>query len=408
MPNPAQGLYKQTTFGKQVALGTPKVGAGGQILRRKSSIFQASRDVTNIDEIVSHRQDTGIVYGQKKSGGKIDGLWSAGTYSVLMAAVLMKDFTALAPLVLGVDVTTQVAAPQFTDPTTSPLAGGFKVGDVVRFTGFTTTAAGNNSRNFWITALTATQITGIFLDGTAVLVKAPETGSVTMTLVGKKSIVPLTGHTNDFFTFEEWYSDKSRSEVYPDCKINKIDLGIPAAGPATIGIDVAGIGTRLLAGAQSFTSPTVETVFGVDQAIQGAIYINGTIVNHVTSLTISIDRGLTPLGASIGSPVSPDYNHGVVKVLGSFTAMFDDTVIQLLYDATSKVGLNVVCAVDSTATSDFHAVSIGRIAITNDAPDDGLKGIMRTYPFTAEINVNGGAALANDQTIISVQDSQAV
>lgn len=407
MPNPAQGLYKQTTFGKQVALGTTLVGAGGQILRRKTSVFQAQRDTSNVDEIVSHRQDTGIVYGQKKSMGKIDALLSAGTYSKFIAAVLMKDFVAGVSTGAQVNITAAIGPITFTRGAGSYLTDGFKIGDVVRWTGWSTTGTANNTRNFWITSLTATVMTGIFLDGTAGGAKASG-DSVTATVVGKKTLTPLTGHTNDFFTFEEWYSDKSKSEVFPDCKINKLDFGIPASGPCTLGIDVVGVGTRVLAGAQSFTSPTVETQFGVDQAIQGQVYVNGTVVNHITSLTLSLDRGLTPLGPSIGSAVSPDFNHGVIKVSGSFTAMFDDAVVQALYDATSKVGLQCVAAVDNTATSDFHAFSIGRLAFTNDAPDDGLKGIMRTYPFVAEINVNGGATLANDNTIISIQDSQAV
>lgn len=407
MPNPAQGLYKQTTFGKQVALGTPLVGAGGQILRRKTSVFQAMRDTSNIDEIVSHRQDTGVVYGQKKVAGKISALLSAGTYSKFIAAVCMKDFVAGATTGALTNVTAAIGPITFTRAAGSYLTDGFKVGDVVRWAGWATTGTANNTRNFWITSLTATVMGGIFLDGSAGGAKAPG-DSVTATVFGKKTFVPLTGHTNDFFTFEEWYSDKSRSELFPDCKVNKLDFGIPAQGPCTIDIDVVGVGTRTLAGAQSFTTPTAETLFGVDQAIQGAIYVNGTVVNHVTSVQLSLDRALTPLGASIGSAVSPDFNHGVVKVSGQFSAMFDDTVVQAIYDSTSKVGINVVAAVDNTATSDFHAFSLGRIAFTNDAPDDGLKGIVRTYPFTAEININGGAGTNADQTIISVQDSQAV
>jgi hypothetical protein len=39
----AQGIKKQTTYGTQTALGTPKVGAGGQILRRKTAVFTATR-----------------------------------------------------------------------------------------------------------------------------------------------------------------------------------------------------------------------------------------------------------------------------------------------------------------------------------------------------------------------------
>lgn len=409
MPSPAQGLFKQTTFGKQVALGTPKVGAGGQVLRRKTSVFQATRDTTTLDEITGHRQDTGVVFGQKKSGGKIDGNLSAGTYSVLIAGAMMKDFAATAPMTAGVDVTTVAGPPAtLTDASAGFLTAGFKVGDVVRFTGFTTTATGNNARNFWITALTASVMTGFFLDGTVMSVKAPETGSVSVTLVGKKSVVPMTGHTNDFFTFEEWYPDKTRSEVYPDCKVNKIDFTIPSAGAAGISLDIVGLGQRTMATAQSFTTPAVETLFGVDQALSGAIYVNGTVVNNVASLSLSIDRGLTPLGASIGSAISPDFNQGTIKVSGSFVAAFNDAVIQLLYDAINAVSLSVVAAVDQSATSDFHAFTLGKIKLTGDTPDDGMKGIMRTYPFTAEINGAGGAALAYDQTILTIQDSQAV
>jgi hypothetical protein len=51
---------------------------------------------------------------------------------------------------------------------------------------------------------------------------------------------------------------------------------------------------------------------------------------------------------------------------------------------------------------------MSNITLDGDGKDDGDKAIVRTYPFTARINMAGGIALANDQTIISVQDSLAV
>jgi hypothetical protein len=50
---------------------------------------------------------------------------------------------------------------------------------------------------------------------------------------------------------------------------------------------------------------------------------------------------------------------------------------------------------------------MSRVKIFGDDADDGKKQIVRSYPFTAEINGAGGAALANDQTICSIQDSAA-
>ena len=87
--------------------------------------------------------------------------------------------------------------------------------------------------------------------------------------------------------------------------------------------------------------------------------------------------------------------------------MFDSTVLQMIKNNRTKVSLAVVAAVDRSATADFVGFTLGKVAITSDIPDDGLKAIMRTYAFTAEINGEGGAALAWDKTIITVQDSAA-
>ena len=403
----AQGINKSVSIGIQVGLGTPNVTTG-QILRRKTSVFSATRDMYESDEIVSHHQSTGSVYGLKKATGKIDGLLSPLTYQLPIEGLLEALFVATTPLVLGTDVTTSATAPQFVDASAGFLAGGIKVGDVGRFTGFTTTATGNNSRNFLVTALTASNMTGVFLDGTVVSVKAPETGSVTFTVVGKKCKPPLTGHTNSYYTFEEWYSDITKSELFPDCKIGQLAIGLPASGNSTISVDVVGLGERTLAsGAQQVTTRAAETTTSVMGAINGFIYINGAAGTNITGASLQISNSAAGIGAVIGSNSSPDVAVGRIKVSGSITGFFDSTTITAFYDAETKVGLALVLAADNTATSAFMGFTMGKIAIGGDAPDDGEKGISRTYPFTAELNGDGGAALAWDQTIITVQDSAA-
>lgn len=405
---PAQGLFKQTTFGKQVARGTPKTGAGGQILRRKSSVFTASRDTSSNDEIASHRQDSGVTYGLKKTGGKIEGNLSPGTYPLLLAAAVMADFAAVTPYAAGTDVAAAVTtgnAGTFTDASAGYLTAGLKVGMVGRWTGW---SSANNSRNFWITALTASVMTGIMLDGSPVITDAGGVSDdVTFTVVGKIAKTPLTGHTNDFFTFEEWYSENSKSEVFPDCKVNQIQIGLPSSGPATASFDIVGMGARTLGTAQSFTTPASETTTDVVQALHGAIYANGAFVEHCTAANLTIDRGISPTGAAIGSNVSADMNQGRIKVSGSLTAMFGATTLQTLFDAETAISMTVVSAVDGSATSDFVGFTMGKVKITSDAPDDGEKAISRTYAFTAEINGAGGTALAFDKTILMIQDSQA-
>lgn len=404
----AQGLFKKTVFGKQVALGTPKTGSGGYTLRRKSSVFTTSRDMSANDEITSHRMDTGVTYGMKKAGGKIDGQLSPGTYSLLYAGALMADFAAVTPYAAGTDVAAAVTsgnAGTFTDTSAGYLTAGLKVGMVGRWTGW---SSANNSRNFWITALTADVMTGVMLDGSPVIADAGGVSDdVTFTPVGKLTKTPTTGHTNDYFTFEEWYSDLSKSELFPDCKINQIQFNLPSSGGATVSFDIVGVGTRTLGTSQVLTTPAAETTTDVLQAIHGLVYANGAAVTNVTSMQVTIDRGLSPTGASIGSNVSSDLNQGRVKVSGSFTAMFDATTLQTLFDAETAIGLHVVVAADGTATSDFIALNMSKVSITSDTPDDGEKVVLRTYAFTAEYNGAGGAALANDATILSIQDSDA-
>lgn len=407
----AEGIRKQTTIGKQVALGTPLVGAGGQILRRESSVFALTKDTYESSEIVSHQQSTGSRHGVQATNGKIAGLISAGTYKLLWAASCRKDFVAgvnSTALVNVTAATTGGATGTYTRAAGSYLTDGFKIGDVIRWVGWTTTGVPNNSRNFFITALTATVMTGRHIDGppaTAVGAKAAG-DSVTATVVGKKTLAPLTAHTDDFFTVEEWYPDIVQSELFTDSKVAQFAVDIPGSGNSKVTFDFVGLG-RTLAGAQSYAAPAAETQTGIMSSINGCLLVNGVVQSLVTGVQFQAVQGLTPDGPVVGSNFSPDISRGRIRVTGQFTAFFTDSSLQALFANETVLGLSVVLSADSTATSDIVGFTFSRIKLGGDTPDDGEKGIMRTFTFVAEINTAGGAAIANDNTIMSIQDSQA-
>jgi hypothetical protein len=142
-------------------------------------------------------------------------------------------------------------------------------------------------------------------------------------------------------------------------------------------------------------------------AVRGVLLVNGTKNQVVTGISLTVKTALAPEGPVVGSNYAPDMARGRIEVTGQFTALFDSTTLRDLYDTETITSLVAVMAADTTNIADFMSFNLSAIKLTDAALDDGEKAIIRTYPFTAQINAAGGAALANDQTIITIQDSLA-
>lgn len=407
----AQGINKITVVKKQVGLAVPATGAGGQILRRESSVFTKAVATYDNTEIVSHRQDLDGRQGLQSVTGKITGLLSPSTYKLLMATALRKDFAAGATTGALTNVTaasTGGATGTFSRAAGSYLTDGFKRFDVIKWAGWAGgTATNNNAHNMVITALTATLMTVQTLDGQPVVADAAG-DSVTATVAGKKTLAPLTGHTNDYFTFEEYYQDlTTQGEYFTDVKLNGMTLDIPGSGNIKASFDLMGL-KRTRPGVQQLTTPATETTTGVLAAVSaGFLIVNGVLAANVTALSVAIAEGLTADGPVIGTNQSPDMALGKIKASGQFTAYFQDGAYSDIFDQESAIALATVSTADSTPASDFVGLSMTRVKLFSDAPDDGEKGVLRSYQYRAALNPAGGTALADDQTIMSIQDSAA-
>lgn len=402
----AQGINKITVYKAQTVLGTPAIGAGGQILRRKTSVAKTARATYTNDEIVQHQQSTGVNLGTASSDWQFDGLLSPGTYSGLLAGLMRKVFTATAALAT-LSLTIAGAGPYtITRGTGDFLTGGVKVGDVIRITAGTFANPVNRDNNCVVVAVTALVATVVTLNSSLLIPEGPIATS-TITVVGKKSIVPLTGHTDTLFTVEEWYADLAKSELFPDLRIGQADIGLPASGNATIKLASQGLGVRTNGVAQALTTPASATTSPVLTAVRGILLVNGAKNQVVTGVTITVKTALAAEGPVVGSNFSPDMARGRIEVSGQFTALFDSTTLRDLFDNETLTSMVAVMAADTTNNSDFVSFNMSAIKLTDAAPDDGEKAIIRTYPFTAQLNAAGGASLANDQTILSIQDSLA-
>lgn len=400
----AQGINKTVVIKKQTALGVAASGSGGQILRRESSTNTLKKDTYANNEIASHQQSTGKTHGLRSVDTALNGVISAGTYSTVIASVLRNNFTATSSLT-GLAIAVGGVLGAYTLTSTGLLVtNGFKIGDVVRITLATSLNADCLNKNLLITAITNTVITCKTLNNSTMT-----TGSgtaCTLALPGKKAVIPITGHTKDYWTVEDWQSDISQSEVFTDVMLGKLDIGLPATGNATIA--VSGVGLNRTTGAtRILTTPTAETTSNPLAAINGLLIVNGVAVTNITGATISVDGKAAGMGAVVGANVAPDVQRGTIDVSGSFTAFYQDATLSTLFDNATQINFIVVIEDNATAASEFVSFSLSNITIDGDGKDDGDKAIVRTYPFTARINMAGGVALANDQTILSVQDSLA-
>lgn len=399
-----QGQLKKLAYKKQTGLGSAASGSGGQYLRRETAAFNLMKDKFNSNEIVTHQQYTGDTYGVSKTSGTLSGVISPATYAAFFGSLLRADFAAITAI-SGISLTIAGSGPYtLTRATGDFLTGGIKIGHVVRITAGTYTGTARDI-NLIVTGVTATVLTVVVPSGATLTAQGPVATS-TVSVIGKTTKVPTTGHTNDYYTLEEWYPGNSRSRLYTDMQPASAAVQVPATGNATISMPFVGLG-RTKGGSQVLTSPTAENTNTILSASNAYILINGARTTVATSMSLTIDGKVTHGEPVIGSRTLSDVVRGEVNVSGTVTVQYDAETISDLFDNETAVSIICVLFADGSATSNFISFVIPRAKFFGDDIDDGKKQLVMTLPFTAELNASGGAALASDQTTIGMQDSQA-
>lgn len=403
----AQGINKTIAYKVQSGLGTTASGSGGQLIRRETAMLNVNKDSYENNEIVSHQQSTGATHGVARSSGSIKGLLSGSSYQSLMASLVRKAWAATSAI-SSLSLTIAASGSNYTITRASGdfLTGGIKIGDVIQLSGGSLNS-NNVSKNLVVVGVTATVITANVLASDLTLTAEGPIASCTVTVVGKKTWVPTSGHTNEYYTFEEWYSDISRSAVFPDVQIGSLDISMPATGNVGVDIALVGLGTKTESGTQSLTSPTAATTTNVMGSVAGAVYVGGVRYSNITALSVKIDGQVQAGEAVIGSNSVPDVYRGRIKVSGSFSFLYDADTLAAPFVNETSTSIIAVIADARTAAANTFAVVMSKVKLFTNEADDGEKQIVRTVNFTAEINGSGGASLADHQTIISLQDSQA-
>lgn len=400
----ASGVFKQLIYKVESAYGTVPSAGSAQILRRVTSDLSLTKDIYESNEIVTDQQVSDARHGPRRVAGTINGELSPGTYKDFIAAALRKAWAATSAI-SGCSVTIAGSGPTYTvtDAAKTFLTSGIRVGDVIRLSVGTLNAA-NISKNLVVSAATETVLTVYPLNGVAMVGEGP-IASTTVTVIGKKSWVPLTAHTDLSYSIEHFFDDIDQSEVFSGCQPASIDVQLPATGLATIGIGITGKDITT-ATAQYFTSPTAATTTGLTAAVNGVLLIDGVASSAIRSMSLQIqsNRSGDPV---VGSNTVPTMFPGRVRANGQLTALFADGTLRDAFIAETEVDIAVVLSSDNTAASDFVSFVLPRCKLTSATKDDGEGGIVQTLSFVGLRPPTGGAGIDHEKSTISIQDSAA-
>jgi hypothetical protein len=402
-----RGVNRQLIIGKQSALGTLALANSGKLLRRVNASPNLMRDAFTSQEILPSHQLRDARLGTIRTPMTLSGQFAPGAYVDFIEGMVRRTFTA------GVSATgmtvTAVAGPPgtFTRAAGSWLTDGFKVGDVVRYTGFTAGAAGNNARNYRIIDLTATimTVTGIGLEVVAAAASAPTIGC---SVVGKKTFIPATGHIFNAYTVEDLKPDASplSSHRYQDMRMQALAIRLPATGIATLEAQLVGR-QRLVGTTAYFTAPTAMTTDNSFAAVSGTLRLAGADIATVTGLTLQLSCPIEA-PACVGTNLVPDNFQGMLSMRAQASMLFTDDTFTSNYDAETEFDLAVELTSDSTVNSAFVAIVMNRVKImalqTNDS-DRSLIQTMEIVPL--EHIVGAGAGTKYEGTTVSFQDSAA-
>ena len=409
----ANAANKSIAFKKETNWDTAAGASGAQYLRRLDSDLSLAKDSYESNEKSTTFQVSDFRHGVRRVEGTLNGELSPGTYKAFMQSLLRRDFVTGINSTALTNVTAAAGPPgTFTRAAGSWISDGFKVGDVVRWTGWATTATANNTRNYRITALTAlimtvgTAATGASGQPEAVIAKAAG-DSVTCTVVGKKTYIPVTGHTNDSYSIEHWFSDVAQSELFTGCRIGSMQLSLPATGLATVRFGVLGRNVTT-ATSQYFSSPTAVTTAGIAAAVNGLLRIGTSDIAVVTGMDLTVDFGLQGTKPVVGSNLLPGILYGPrARVTGNLTAFFEDATLRDAFLNETESSLAVQLVLGTSVSADFLNIVMSRLKFGGAAKDDSDQGIEQSLPFVALLDGNGGASANTENTTISIQDSLA-
>lgn len=378
---------------KETTYGTLAGASGAREFRKVSDSIVLKKNKIQSAAQQSNAQRPMASHGGRMVDGNIGVELALGLIDLELASIVRRDWTAVTPLT-GLTVTASATGPHFVRSTGSWLTDGLAVGMLVKFTGFTAGAVANNGKLYTIIALTALNMTVA-----ETVVAAASTGSIGLTVPGKITYIPETGHTNDSYTIEKFYSAVSESYRFTGQRVASVKLGLNADDK--VSADIAYMGQdRAKDVTQYFTAPAAPG--GGDMLVtpSGLAVINGIATKVCTTFSLDIN-GNASVGKVVGSNVTPDVFMDMIDVTGQISVYYENGTMDDYFD--QELAISLINRLDDGIGGAF--VMAMPVVKVFGGSESGSKEIIRQYDFVAGPNAAGTGAgkstiLLQDTTLI--------
>lgn len=357
--------------------GTVPDSPAWEFIRQTGCSLAPTVDVVQSEEYVDRRvQDSEP--GMIKAAGNIEHELSYGSHDDQIEAVFMGTW-ARTGTKTAITISAAAADNSINDSAEGFITAGFRVGDPVSISGFTT--SGNNTSRATIATLTAGKMTFTGTYGDAITDEAAG-DSVTIQSLTYRVV---DGSTRRSRSIMRKFGDVSKYLVFGGGEYDKWDLKVSSPDGSPIITGTFGIIAQSVAyaepasstyGARSTTSPFTS--------IRGTLKIGGVESAIVTEWGFSIANGLT-LQPFVGSQITGQPVSIQSVVTGSLTTHFEDVT-------------NMQAMIAGTATSFEHEME--------DAAGNKLKFVFPNIKYTgAPLDVKGGAPIAQALSFTAHEDT---
>lgn len=399
----SEGSSTYFAYKKEGTANTEETGSGGAILRRVTGQLDLTKAEVTSGEKRTDFQEVNVIHGTRSVNWAINGEVYGGDYEEFLAAQLRRDFGSVTTVSASAGDTFTISSGVLTRGAgggESFITDGVVAGMVVRLT---LLGAANNSRNLLVTAVTATTLTLVAIDGgAAVADNSDASESATIVIPGKYTFIPESSHTSDTFTIERHDSKTTTSQVAYGCKVGTTEISMQPDQAPTLSFSGLGIDRNNPASEPSLTSPTAAGTGSLMASAIGYIRLNGSEIAIVTGINISIDNGVSNQPV-VGANISPDVFYGrAAQVTGTLNVLRDGLSVENIFDDETEVELFLYAAAPGSEPRSFFTVFMPRVKLNSADVDDPDGPTSITASFRA---LKKSTTTGYNATTIQIQDS---